>query len=52
MRPHLLLDVNFCPQDTHNSYYWANEAYRLKNTDYFLEFQCCVCYKVNWKITC
>jgi len=27
-----------------------------KNTDYFLEFQCCVCYcvcyKVNWKITC
>jgi len=28
------------------------KAYRLKNTDYFLEFQRCVCYKVNWKITC
>jgi len=24
----------------------------LKNTDYFLEFQRCVRYKVNWKITC
>ena len=35
-------------------YFYNNNCKRSRgiNTDYFLEFQRCVCYKVNWKITC